>query len=149
MPPSTLSLVYFLDISLVGYCGAFPFQRTLGYLCLRKFSRHRSHQSNHHLRIFLRYFLKQLVAWSPIARWIGEVSGVRIIFPYTVDAWTGSDKLEQLSHSLDYWGNNRKKYKDWWHWPYKYDRVATGKFIQSLTHLTRVILVWTLLISIN
>src|ERR1700720_727975 len=27
MPPSTLSLVYFLDISLVGYCGAF-------FLCL-------------------------------------------------------------------------------------------------------------------
>src|ERR1700719_4572649 len=42
MPPSTLSLVYFLDISLVGYCGAFPFQRTLGYLCLRKFSQHRA-----------------------------------------------------------------------------------------------------------
>src|SRR3984957_2602024 len=52
MPPSTLSLVYFLDISLVGYCGTFTFQRTLGYLCLRKFSRHQSHQSNHHLRIF-------------------------------------------------------------------------------------------------
>src|ERR1700722_14469490 len=61
-----------------------------------------SHQSNHHLRIFLCYFLKQLVALPPITRWIREVSGVRIIFSYTVDVQTGSNKLKHLSHLLDY-----------------------------------------------
>src|ERR1700720_3873670 len=102
MPPSTLSLVLFLRYFLSRLLWCFSLSEDSGLSLSKEILSTRSHQSNHHLRIFLHSLIKQLVRCSPIARWIVDGSAVRILFPSTVDARTGSAKLKQLSHSLDY-----------------------------------------------
>ena len=57
-----------------------------------------------------------------------------------VDVQTGSNKLEQLSHSLGIIGRNTE-IGGIGLINILYDRVATEIIIQSLTHLTCVILV--------